>query len=74
IRRVQNIVEIAGMEGEIITLRELFTFQYRGERRDGTIEGEFRSARTRPDFVSRAAQFGLDKELLDILGIGGAHV
>jgi len=74
IRRVQNIAEIAGVEGEVIAMRELFTFHYRGERRDGTIEGEFRSARTRPDFVSRAAQFGLDKELLDILGIGGAHV
>ena len=32
IRRVQNIAEIAGMEGDIITARELFTFQYRGER------------------------------------------
>jgi pilus assembly protein CpaF len=72
IRRVQSVAEIAGMEGDIITARELFTFQYRCERRDGQIEGTFESTRTRPDFIARAARFGLDRELLDALGIGGA--
>jgi hypothetical protein len=52
---VQSIAEVSGMEGEIITLRDLFAFQYRGERRDGQIDGEFVSTRMRPDFVSRAA-------------------
>src|ERR1700738_1267293 len=74
LRRVQNIAEIAGMEGEIITMRELYAFQFRGERRDGTVEGEFQSPRMRPDFVSRAARFGLDRELLDAIGIVGARV
>src|SRR5205823_4394809 len=74
IRRVQNIAEIAGMEGEIITMRELYAFQFHGERRDGTIEGEFQSTRMRPDFVNRAARFGLDRELLDAIGIAGARV
>ena len=69
IRRVQNVAEIAGMEGEIITARELFTFRYLGEKRDGTIDGIFESTRMRPDFVSRAARYGLDGELLDVLGI-----
>src|SRR5437660_3540372 len=54
IRRVQNVVEIAGMEGEIVTLRELFTYRYHGERSDGTIEGSFEPARSRPDFLTRA--------------------
>jgi pilus assembly protein CpaF len=71
VRRVQNVVEVAGMEGETITLRDLFTFRFRGERRDGTIEGAFESSRMRPDFVSRAAFYGLDMELLDALGIRG---
>jgi pilus assembly protein CpaF len=72
VRRVQSLVEIAGMEGEIITARELFNFQYRGERHDGRIEGTFESTRMRPDFIARAARYGLDRELLDALGIGGA--
>jgi len=72
VRRVQNVAEIAGMEGDIITARELFNFRYLGERRDGAIEGAFESTRMRPDFVARAARFGLDRELLDTLGIVGA--
>jgi len=72
IRRVQSIVEIAGMESDIITTRELFTFQYRGERHDGQIDGTSESARMRPDFVARAARFGLHRDLLDALGIRGA--
>ncbi len=71
VRRVQYIAEIAGMEGDIITLRDLFMFQHRGERRDGRIEGEFQSTRMRPDFVTRAAHYNLDKELLDAVGITG---
>ena len=60
------------MEGDIITARELFTFQYRGERSDGTIDGTYESTRLRPDFLARAARFGLDGELLDALALGGA--
>ena len=73
IRRVLNISEMAGMEGEPITMRELFTFQFRGERRDGTIEGEFVSTRMRPDFLVRAAHINLDRELLDAMDIPGGR-
>ena len=72
VRRVQNVAEIAGMEGDIITTRELFTFRYQGEKRDGTIDGTFESNRMRPDFITRAARYGLDRELLDVLGIVAA--
>ena len=72
IRRVQNIAEIAGMEGDIITTRELFAFHYRGERNDSTIEGEFVSTRMRPDFVERAARHGFSRSLLAALDIGAA--
>jgi pilus assembly protein CpaF len=69
VRRLQNVAEIAGIEGDIIGVRDLFIFRDRSERRDGTIEGAFEATRMRPDFVSRAARYGLDKELLDSLGI-----
>jgi pilus assembly protein CpaF len=71
VRRVQNIAEIAGMEGDIITARELFTFQYRGERNDSTIEGEFQPNRMRPDFLARVTRYGLHQELLEALHIRG---
>src|SRR5215472_8961586 len=72
IRRVQSIVEIAGIEGDIISARELFSFHYHGDRHDGRIEGSFEPTRMRPDFVIRAGHYGLDKELIDALGIAGA--
>jgi pilus assembly protein CpaF len=72
LRRVQNVAEIAGMEGDTITARELLSFRYIGDKRNGTIDGIFESTRMRPDFVSRAARFGLDRELLDVLGIVAA--
>ena len=72
IRRVQSIVEIAGLEGDIITTRDLFTFHYHGERGDGTIEGMFESTRMRPDFLARVARIGLGRQLLDALDIKGA--
>jgi pilus assembly protein CpaF len=72
IRRVQSIVEIVGLEGDIITTRELFTFHYHGERGDGTIEGMFESTRMRPDFLARVARIGLGRQLLDALDIKGA--
>ena len=72
IRRVQSIVEIVGIEGDIITTRDLFTFHYHGERGDGTIEGMFESTRMRPDFLARAARIGLGRQLLDALDIKGA--
>jgi pilus assembly protein CpaF len=72
IRRVQNVAEIAGMEGDVITVRDLFTFCYQSEKRDGGVNGVFEATRMRPDFVSRAARYGLDRELLDSLGITAA--
>jgi pilus assembly protein CpaF len=69
IRRIQNIAEVAGMEGDVITTRELFTFRHCGERDDGIIDGEFEPTRMRPDLLVRAARLGLGQELLHVLGI-----
>jgi len=69
VRRIQNVSEIAGMEGEIITMRELFNLRL--SRRAGVTaasRAKFRSTRMRPDFLSRAARLGLDRELLDVVG------
>jgi pilus assembly protein CpaF len=69
VRRVQNVAEIAGMEGDVITVRDLFTFRCQSVKRDGGMDGTFATTRMRPDLVLRAARHGLDKELLDCLGI-----
>ncbi len=71
VRRVERIVELSGMEGEVITARDLFTFEYRGEGRNGIIEGSFEPTRLRPDLAARAARYGLDQEVLKAIGIVG---
>jgi len=73
IRRVEKIVEISGMEGEIISTREIFAFKYRGER-DGVLEGTFEPSRLRPDLAEKAAHYGLEKQLLESVGITVAPI
>jgi pilus assembly protein CpaF len=70
VRRVQGVAEIAGMEGEVITPRQLFAFQRHDHASDGSIEGSFEPTRMRPDFIIRAARFDLERDLLNSLGIG----
>jgi pilus assembly protein CpaF len=69
IRRVERICEISGMEGEIVSTRDIFTFQFRSENRAGQIEGTFEPNRLRPDLAARAVQFGLERQLLQSVGI-----
>ncbi len=66
-RRITYISEIVGMEGEVITMQDLFTFQYRGEDEGGKIIGDFSCTGARPHFLSRAAYYGLDKELMEAM-------
>jgi pilus assembly protein CpaF len=67
-RRITHISEIVGMEGDIITTQDLFTFQFEGEGEDGSIRGSFKSSGLRPHFAPNAAYFGLDKRLMEAMG------
>jgi pilus assembly protein CpaF len=64
VRRVTSIVEVTGMEGDVITTQELFSFKFEGEESDGRLRGDFLSSGLRPHFTPRAAYFGLDRVLL----------
>jgi len=67
VRRVTHISEIIGLEGDVITMQDLFTFEYQGENRDGSLIGTFRSTNLRPYFTKRATYFGLDRALLSAM-------
>ena len=67
-RRITHISEIVGMEGDIITTQDLFTFQFEGEADDGSVKGSFKPSGLRPNFTPQAAYFGLDKRLLEAMG------
>src|SRR5262249_1486148 len=67
VRRVTDIIEVVGMEGEIITTQELFSYEFQGETTDGRLRGVFKSSGVRPYFIPRAEYFGLDRPLLEII-------
>jgi pilus assembly protein CpaF len=67
IRRITHIMEVVGMEGDVITTQELFAFQFQGETTDGKLRGVFNSSGIRPNFLPRAEYYGLDRALLEIV-------
>ncbi len=66
-RRVTYISEITGMEGEVITTQDLYTCEVTGETADGKLAVDFRNHGMRPHSLPKAAYFGLDKQLLEVL-------
>jgi pilus assembly protein CpaF len=67
-RRITQVTEIVGMEGEIITTQDLFIYQYEGEGADGKLKGTFKSSGLRPHFITKAEYYGLDRALLEAIG------
>ena len=64
-RRIQKITEITGMEGDVVTMQDLFSYEFIGEDENGKLIGEWKKHGVRPHFTPRAAYYGLDKQLLE---------
>ena len=58
-RRITSISEITGMEGETISMQEVFHFQRSGVDKDGQVVGRFRPTGVRPRFAERLKQYGM---------------
>jgi pilus assembly protein CpaF len=67
VRRVTQIMEVVGMEGDVITTQELFSYQFQAEGSDGKLRGTFHPSGIRPAFLPRAEYFGLDRTLLEVI-------
>jgi pilus assembly protein CpaF len=59
-RRLVSLQEVNGMEGDIVTMSEIFTFERRGLDADGNVLGELRPTGVMPAFQKRLAQRGVD--------------
>jgi pilus assembly protein CpaF len=59
-RRVVSIQEISGMEGDIITMSEIFTFRRTGVDAEGNIQGRLEATGVVPAFHKRVAVRGID--------------
>lgn len=58
-RKVTSIQEITGMEGEVVTMQEIFAFRQTGMGPDGRVRGYFHATGVRPKFVERLHSFGV---------------
>ncbi|MEW5926423.1 MAG: CpaF family protein [Gemmatimonadota bacterium] len=58
-RKVLSISEITGMEGEVISMQEIFRFEREGVGEDGKVIGRFRTTGIRPAFTDRLKAYGI---------------
>ncbi len=58
-RKVTGINEVTGMEGEMVSMQDIFVFERTGLRRDGKVCGRFRATGIRPKCTERMASFGI---------------
>jgi len=66
-RRVTQVTEVIGLEGDIVTLNDVALYEYEGENPDGSLRGRYRLSRVRPHFAKRLSYFGLERAWLEAL-------
>ena len=58
-RKVTSIAEITGMEGDVITMQEIFVFRQTGVEADGSVKGYFQATGVRPKVAERLKASGV---------------
>ena len=58
-RKVTSLQEVVGMEGDIITMQEIYAFTQTGISEDGTVLGHFGATGVRPKFMARLRAYGV---------------
>ncbi|HUZ73008.1 MAG TPA: CpaF family protein [Stellaceae bacterium] len=66
-RKITHITEIVGMEGDVVTLQDLFVYEVTAEDRNGRLIGRHNYSGLRPRFYDRARYFGKERELVAAL-------
>jgi pilus assembly protein CpaF len=59
-RKIMQLSEIVGMEGDIITMQDIFVYEREGIGPDEKVLGHFRATGIRPRFSERLKAFGID--------------
>jgi pilus assembly protein CpaF len=60
-RRITQVTDVCGLEGETVILNDVFCYQVEGETLAGGLLGRYRVNRARPSFHQRLSYFGLDR-------------
>jgi pilus assembly protein CpaF len=59
-RMLVNVTEVAGMEGPLITLQDIFNYHQTGVTPEGRVLGELRATGIRPKFADKLHASGID--------------
>jgi pilus assembly protein CpaF len=63
-RKLMQVSEIVGMEGEIITMQDIFVYEREGVAENDKVLGHFRATGIRPRFSDRLKSYGIDLSAL----------
>jgi pilus assembly protein CpaF len=66
-RRITQVTELCGMEGDVVIMNDIFQLEMLGEGPDGRIRTRYKVSRGRPAAQARLAYFGLDEEWMRVL-------
>lgn len=58
-RKIVSVSELTGMEGEVITMQEIFRFRQSGVSSDGIVQGRFEATGIRPRFLDQVMAHGI---------------
>jgi pilus assembly protein CpaF len=58
-RKLTHVSEVAGMEGQVVTMQDIFRFEQTGVDSEGRVKGAFRSTGIRPRFAERFESLGI---------------
>jgi pilus assembly protein CpaF len=58
-RRITHITEVQGMEGNVITLQDIYVYRQTGVEKDGTVKGKFEATGIRPKFIDKLIAGGI---------------
>jgi pilus assembly protein CpaF len=59
-RKVMQLSEIVGMEGDIITMQDIFVYEREGIGQNDKVLGTFKATGIRPRFSDRLKSYGID--------------
>ncbi len=66
-RKTTHVTEITGMEGEVVTMQDLFTLDILGEDENGKLITKQKSSGLRPKFFDLARQYGVSDMVMDAM-------
>jgi pilus assembly protein CpaF len=60
-RRITQVTDVVGLEGEVVVMNDLYQFEFTGETPEGKLTGTYKMGRGRPSFWDRLVYFQMDR-------------